>query len=60
LLLESALMDSLGITDAVNRLKGTFLEIPGAKLKPAEAARLCRLDPPVCGIVFDALEREHL
>ena len=50
------LMESPGIADAVNRLRGTFLEIPGTKLKPAEAARLCGLEPPVCGIILDALK----
>jgi hypothetical protein len=44
------------VIDAVNRLKGTFLEIPGTKLKPAEAARLCGLDAPVCTIILDALK----
>ena len=56
MLLAPAIMETFGITDAVNRLKGTFLEIPGTKLKPAEAARLCGLEPPVCGIVLDALK----
>jgi len=49
-------MESPGITVAVTRLKGAFLEIPGTKLKPAEAARLCGLETPVCGIILDALK----
>ena len=56
MLSRSASMDTPGIADAVNRLKGTFLEIPGTKLKPAEAARLCGLEPPVCGIILNALK----
>ena len=49
-------MESPGIADAVTRLKGTFLEIPGTKLKASEAARLCGLEAPVCGIILDALK----
>ncbi|HYM25419.1 MAG TPA: hypothetical protein VEU08_19510 [Vicinamibacterales bacterium] len=49
-------METSGIADAVNRLKGAFLEIPGTKLKPAEAARLCGLETPVCGVILDALK----
>ena len=49
-------MKTFPITDAVNRLKGKFLEIPGTKLKPSEAARLCGLEPPVCGVILDALQ----
>jgi hypothetical protein len=49
-------MESYGITDAVNRLKGVFLEVPGTKLKPAEAARLCGLEPPMCGVILNALK----
>ena len=56
MLIDTHHMEALGITDAVNRLRGTFLEIPGTRLKPAEAARLCGLEPPVCGIVLDALK----
>lgn len=49
-------MESPGIAVAVSRLKGAFLDVPGTKLKPAEAARLCGLDAPICGIILDALK----
>jgi len=48
-------MGSPRIVDAVTRLKGAFLEIPGTKLKAAEAARLCGLETPVCDIILDVL-----
>ena len=50
------IMSSPGIADAVTRLKGAFLEMPGTKLKAAEAARLCGLEAPVCDIILDALK----
>ena len=49
-------MESSGIAEAVNRLRGTFLEIPGTKLKPAEAARLCGLEATACCIILDVLK----
>ncbi len=40
----------------VNRLKGTFTEIPGTKLTAGEAARLCGLEPPRCEVILGVLE----
>jgi hypothetical protein len=47
---------STGVAEAVNRLKGTFLEVPGTRLTTFEASRLCGLDEPVCGIVLEVLK----
>jgi hypothetical protein len=44
------------VTDAVHRIKGVFLEIPGTRLTLAEAARLSGIDSPLCGLVLAALE----
>jgi hypothetical protein len=44
------------IDDAMQRLKAAFLEMPGTRLTPADAARLCGLDSPLCGLVLTALE----
>jgi len=43
------------ISDAVDRLKGTFLEMPGTKLTVQQASRLCGLDTSACGIVLEVL-----
>ena len=44
------------VVDAVQRLKGIFLEMPGTQLSMADATRLSGLDRPVCRIVLEALE----
>ena len=44
------------IVDAVQRLKGIFLEMPGIQLSMADATRLSGLERPVCRIVLEALE----
>jgi hypothetical protein len=43
------------ISDAVDRLKGTFLEMPGTKLTVQQASRLCGLDASACGIILEVL-----
>src|SRR5881628_1681103 len=44
------------VVDAVQRLKGIFLEMPGTQLSMADATRLSGLERPVCRIVLEALE----
>jgi len=44
------------LTEAVQRLKGVFLEIPGTRLSVSDASRLSGLDRPTCDIVLMALE----
>jgi len=44
------------ITEAVERLKGVFLEIPGTQLTLADASKLSGLDHPVCQVVLETLE----
>jgi hypothetical protein len=43
------------ISDAVDRLKGTFLEMPGTKLTVQQASRLCGLETSACGIILEVL-----
>jgi len=43
------------ITSAVDRLKGTFLEVPGTKLTVQQASRLCGIEPATCGIILEVL-----
>ena len=43
------------ITEAVDRLKGTFLEMPGMKLTVQQASRLCGLETSACGIILEVL-----
>jgi len=44
------------VAEAVQRLKGLFLEVPGTRLTLTDASRLSGLDRPVCALVLDALE----
>lgn len=47
------------VLDAVQRLKGIFMEMPGTQLSMADATRLSGLERPVCRIVLEALENAH-
>jgi DNA-binding IclR family transcriptional regulator len=47
------------LSEAVQRLKGLFLEIPGTRLSLADASRLSGLDRSTCDIVLVALEGER-
>jgi len=49
-------MDALRVADALQRLKGIFLEMPGAQLSMADATRLSGLERPVCRVVLETLE----
>jgi hypothetical protein len=42
--------------DAVQRLKGIFLEVPGTQLSALQASRLAGLDPDLCGKILHDLE----
>jgi hypothetical protein len=44
------------VVDAVQRLKGIFLEMPGTQLSMADATRLSGLERPMCRAVLEALE----
>lgn len=48
-------MHSGEISEAVNRLKGTFLEMPGTKLTVQQASRLCGLEDAACSIILEVL-----
>jgi DNA-binding IclR family transcriptional regulator len=45
----------LPITEAVQRLKAMFLEVPGTQLSLGEASRLSGLEAARCEPVLDAL-----
>jgi hypothetical protein len=53
---EQSMEPGLRVVDAMQRVKGVFLEIPGTRLTPAETARLSGLDSPLCRFVLAALE----
>ena len=44
------------VTEALDRLKSVFLEIPGTQLSLAEASRLSGLKRDTCRIILEALE----
>jgi DNA-binding IclR family transcriptional regulator len=44
------------VTQALERLKGIFLEVPGTRLSLTDAARVSGLELSVCGVVLQALE----
>jgi hypothetical protein len=49
----------LTITDAVARLKGVFLDVPGTRLSVDDASRLTGLERETCLLVLTALEDAH-
>jgi len=44
-----------GIYEAVRRVRGEYLEMPGLRLTSEQARRLWRLDEPACSAVLDEL-----
>lgn len=44
------------ITEAVERLKGMFLEMPDTPVPPEDAARLSGLEQSTCDILLEALK----
>jgi hypothetical protein len=44
------------VVEGAQRLKGMFLEVPGTRLTPVDAARLSGLDHPLCEQILGALE----
>ena len=45
----------LRVPEAVRRLRGTFLEMPGTQLSLEDASRLVSLPPSLCAQVLDTL-----
>jgi len=45
-----------GLVEAVNRLKGVFLEVPGTRLTVADAVQLSGIEPVLCQAVLKTLE----
>ena len=44
------------VTEALDRLKNVFLEIPGTQLSLTDASRLSGLERETCRIILEALE----
>jgi hypothetical protein len=44
------------IPDAVDRIKGLFLDVPGTQLSVEDASRLTGLEPDTCLVILTALE----
>jgi hypothetical protein len=49
-------MVGMRVEDAVQRLQGVFLEIPGTQLTLGDASGLTGLESDVCRVNLDALE----
>jgi DNA-binding IclR family transcriptional regulator len=49
-------LPQVSLTEAVQRLKAVFVEIPGTQLSLADASRLSGLERSVCRSVLEALE----
>jgi hypothetical protein len=47
---------TIRIADAIQRLKGVFMEMPGTQLSLAQAVRMSGLEPGTCEYVLTALE----
>jgi hypothetical protein len=50
---------ALHVSEAVERLKGVFLEIPGTRLNVGDASRLAGLDDLLCQEILIALEHAN-
>ena len=44
------------VAEAVERLKGVFLELPGTQLSLADATRISGLERSTCRVILEALE----
>ena len=53
------MFDGPTVSDAVQRLKTVFLEIPGTQLTPEQASTLAGLEVATCRIILEALEDAH-
>ena len=47
---------TIRIADAIQRLKGVFMEVPGTQLSVAQAVQLSGLEASTCEYVLAALE----
>ena len=47
---------TIRIADAIQRLKGVFMEVPGTQLSLTQAVQLSGLEPSTCEYVLTALE----
>jgi hypothetical protein len=55
LLCNTAEGTTMDLEAPLNRIRGEFLEMPGLRLTPAQAARLSGLDPALCQRVIEGL-----
>jgi hypothetical protein len=47
------------IDDVLNRLRAEYLDMPGLRLNPEQAQRLCHIDRKICQMMLDALVNEQ-
>lgn len=50
------MVGTLRVEEALQRLKGVFLELPGTQLTIVEASRLTGVDQDLCRVILGALE----
>ena len=48
-----------GFMEAVGRMRAAFIEMPGLKLTPPQAARLCAIDQATCAAVLSSLVEDR-
>jgi DNA-binding IclR family transcriptional regulator len=56
LAIRSRVAGTLRVEEALRRLKGAFLEMPGTQLSLSDAARLTGLEHDTCRDILSALE----
>jgi hypothetical protein len=56
---QSHLKPSMGNEEALRRVRGEYLEMPGLRLTEAQARRLWGLDETSCALLLKALVDAH-
>jgi hypothetical protein len=56
---ERRMVPTIRVAEALQRVKGVFLEVPGTHLSLAQASRLSGLEQGMCESVLLALEDAH-
>lgn len=53
--MNASAVETTGLTDLLQRIRGEFLEMPGLRLTARQAQRLWGLDPSACAALLEAL-----
>ena len=56
---EAHMVPTIRVAEAVQRVKGVFLDVPGTQLSIAQTSRLSGLEQDMCESVLLALEDAH-